>query len=116
MEKGESPPSLKIYTFPSDKVLCVAAASDCYIERTSIWREKNRASQLLVSFIKPHNAVAISTVAGWAKQILICLALILTFLDHIPLVQHPRSTHSACKVFITLIIDKRQDVFSFAPK
>ena len=34
-------------------------------------RGKSNASQLLVSFIKPDNAVAKSTVAGWAKQILI---------------------------------------------
>ena len=32
---------------------------------------KNQTSQLLVSFIKPHNAVAKSTVSGWVKQILI---------------------------------------------
>ena len=70
-EGGESPPSLKIYAFPSDKALCVVAALHCYGERISIWREKNQASQLLVSFIKPHNAVAKSTVAGWVKQILI---------------------------------------------
>ena len=62
---------LKIYAFPSDKALCAIAALDCYIERSSIWREKNQTSQLLVSFIKPHNAVAKSTVAGWVKQILI---------------------------------------------
>ena len=49
----------------------MVAALDCYIERSSIWREKNQTSQLLVSFIKPHNAVAKSTVAGWVKQILI---------------------------------------------
>ena len=64
-------PSLKIYAFPSDTVLCVVAALDYSIERSSIWREKNQTSQLLVSFIKPHNAVAKSTVAGWVKQILI---------------------------------------------
>ena len=45
------------------------AALDCYIERTSIWREKNQASQLLVSSIKPYNAVAKSTVASWVKQV-----------------------------------------------
>ena len=66
--KGESPPSLKIYAFPSDRALCVVAALDCYIEGTSIWRE-NQASQLLASFIKSHNAVAKSTDAGWVKQI-----------------------------------------------
>ena len=43
------------------------AALDCCIERTSIWREKNKTSQLLVSFTKPHNEVAKSTVAGWIK-------------------------------------------------
>ena len=36
-----------------------------------MWREKNQTSQLSVSFIKPHNAVDKSTVAGWVKQILI---------------------------------------------
>ena len=36
-----------------------------------MWREENQISQLLVSFIKLHNAVAKSTVAGWVKQILI---------------------------------------------
>ena len=67
--RDESPPSLKIYAFPSDKALCVAAL-DSYMERTSVWKEKNLTSQLLVSFIKPYNAVAKSAVAGWVKQIL----------------------------------------------
>ena len=69
--RGESPPLLKIHAFPSDKALYMVSALEWYIERTSIWREKNKASQLLVSFIKPHNAVVKSTVAGWVKQILI---------------------------------------------
>ena len=69
--KGEFSPSLKIYAFPSDKALGVVAALDCYLERSSMWREENQISQLLVSFIKLHNAVAKSTVAGWVKQILI---------------------------------------------
>ena len=42
----------------------MVADLDCYIERTSTWRGKNQASQLLVSFKKPHNAVAKSTVTG----------------------------------------------------
>ena len=71
--RGEYPPSLKIYAFPSNKALCVVAALDCYIERTSICR----ASQSLVSFLKPHNAAAKSTVAGWVKQILIMSGIIL---------------------------------------
>ena len=43
-KRGESLPSLKIYAFPSNTVLCVVAALDCYIERSSIWREKNQTS------------------------------------------------------------------------
>ena len=53
---------------PLDKALCVIVALDCYIKRTSIWREKNQASQLFINFIKLHNAVAESTVKGWVKQ------------------------------------------------
>ena len=41
------------------------------MEKASIWRKKNQASQLLVTFIRPHNSVAKSTVADWVKQILI---------------------------------------------
>ena len=69
--RGESPPSLKIYPLSSDKAFCVVAASDYYIERTSIGREKTQASQLLPGFLKLNNAVAKSIVACWAKQILI---------------------------------------------
>ena len=49
----------------------MVAVLDYYIETTSVWGEENQASQLLVSFIKPHNVVAKPTVAGWVKQILI---------------------------------------------
>ena len=31
--RSESPPSLKIYAFPSDRTLNVVTALDCYIER-----------------------------------------------------------------------------------
>ena len=34
--RGESPPSLRIFTFPSDTALFVVAALECYIERISI--------------------------------------------------------------------------------
>ena len=49
---------------------------------------KNQTSQLLVSFIKPHNAVAKSTVAGWVKQILIMSGINTDIFK-------PNSTHSA---------------------
>ena len=57
--------------FLSGKILCVVAALNCHIERTSIWGGKNQVSQLLVSFIKPHDAVAKSTFVDGVKQILI---------------------------------------------
>ena len=30
--RSDSPPSLKIYAFPSDNALCVVAALDCYMK------------------------------------------------------------------------------------
>ena len=38
--RGKYSPSLKLYAFPSDKILRVIADLDCYIERTAIWRAK----------------------------------------------------------------------------
>ena len=45
--RGEPSPSLKIYAFPSDKALCVVVALDCYIERTSTWREKKSSFSII---------------------------------------------------------------------
>ena len=39
--------------------------------------------------MKPHNAAAKSTVAGWVKKYGLCLALLLEFLNHILPIQHP---------------------------
>ena len=86
--RSESLFSLKIYAFPSDKALCVVAALDCFIEISSIWREKNQTSQLLVTFIKSHNTAAKSTVPGWVKQILIMSGINTDIFK-------PNSTHSA---------------------
>ena len=67
--RGESSHLLKIYTFPSDVALYAVAALNCYIERTTIWKEKNQTFQSLVSFVKPLNEVG--KFGGWVKQILI---------------------------------------------
>ena len=40
---GESLPSLESFVFPLDNALCVVAALDCYVERTSVPREENQA-------------------------------------------------------------------------
>ena len=42
---GESLPLLESFVFPLDKALCVVAALDCYVERTSVPREENQASK-----------------------------------------------------------------------
>ena len=46
--KGESPPSLKIYAFPSDKTLCVVAVLDCY-KREDINLERKKSSFSMIS-------------------------------------------------------------------
>ena len=46
--EGMNLPLLKIYALSSDKVLGVVAALDCYIERTSISREKKSGFSVIV--------------------------------------------------------------------
>ena len=68
--------------------------------------KKNQSSQLLVNFIKPHNAVAKSTVAGWVKQILIMSGINTDIFK-------PHSTHSASSSHASLsrlvYLDRRKD-------
>ena len=40
-----------------------------YLKRTKVWRGKNK-SQLLLSFVKPHNPVVSSAISGWIKNFL----------------------------------------------
>ena len=47
---------------------CVVRHLDEYIHRTTSLRTDN--SQLLISFIKPHNPVSKDTVARWIKEVL----------------------------------------------
>ena len=68
-KKGKSPPSLKIYSFEEDIKLCVVATLEEYFKRTKVWREKDK-SQLLLSFVTPHNPVVSSTAFGWIKNVL----------------------------------------------
>ena len=39
-----------------------------YIKRSKPWRESNHEKQLLLSSIRPHNAVVSCTVSGWLKK------------------------------------------------
>ena len=67
--KGKSPPSLKVYSFEEDTKFCVIATLEQYLKRTKVWRGKDK-SQLLLSFVKPHNPVVSSTISGWIKNVL----------------------------------------------
>ena len=50
------------------KALCVAETLNEYINRSKPWRESNHEKQLLLSSIKPHNAVLSCTISGWLKK------------------------------------------------
>ena len=67
--KGKPPPSLKVYSFEEDSNLCVASTLEEYLKRTKVSRGNDK-SQLLSSFIKPHNPVVSSTISGWIKNVL----------------------------------------------
>ena len=67
--KRKFPPSLKVYSFEEDTKLCVVATLEDYHKRTKVWRGKDK-SQLLLSFVKPHNPVVSSTISGWIKNVL----------------------------------------------
>ena len=67
--KGKPPPSLKVYTFEKDTKLCLVVNLEEYLKRTKVWRGKDK-TQLLLSFVKPHNPVVSSTISGWIKNVL----------------------------------------------
>ena len=62
-KKGKSPPSQKVYLFEEDSKLCVVATLEEYLKRIKVWRGKDK-SQLLLSFVKPHNPVVSLTISG----------------------------------------------------
>ena len=67
--KGKFPPSVKVYSFEEDNKLCVVATLQEYLKRTKVLQGKDK-SQLLLSFVKPHNPVVSSTTSGWIKNVL----------------------------------------------
>ena len=50
--------------------------------------EREKSSFSIISFIKPHNAVAKSRVPGWVKQIIMS-GINTDIFKHIPIVQYP---------------------------
>ena len=67
--KGKLPTSLKVYSFEENTNLCVVATLEEYLKRMKGWRGKDK-SQLLLSFVKPHNHVVSLTISGWIKNVL----------------------------------------------
>ena len=67
--RGKSPHPLKVYSFEEDTQLCVVATLEEYLKRTKNWWEKDK-SQLLLSFVKPHNPVTTLTISAWIKNVL----------------------------------------------
>ena len=66
--RGKKPhPNLKFYNFPGDSKLCVCKAIDSYLERRNVWGVEE--SQFLVSHIKPHKPLSLSTVSRWLGQV-----------------------------------------------
>ena len=66
---GKPSPDVEFYKFSDDKDLCVVTTIDEYINRTEKWRGENK-TQLLLSFIEPHEEVSSSTVSRWIKETL----------------------------------------------
>ena len=68
--KGQAPSAITYFAFDEDKALCVVETLNEYINRSKPWRESNHEKQLLLSSIRPHNAVVSCTISGWLKKTL----------------------------------------------
>jgi len=68
--KGESPPSITFVAYSEDTDICVVSALREYLKRSEPWRENKNESQLLLSYINPHQPIASCTVARWMKELL----------------------------------------------
>ena len=68
--KGQVPPTITYFSFGEDKALHVVETLNEYINRSKPWRESNHEKQLLLSSIRPHNAVVSCTISGWLTKTL----------------------------------------------
>ena len=66
---SKSSPSVSYYKFKDDESLCFVHTLQIYIERSKEWRNDLK-TQLLLSYIKPHDEVTSSTVSGWIKKVI----------------------------------------------
>ena len=58
------------YSQFSDATLCPVGHLDEYLSRSATWRATSAETQLLLSFRRPHKAVASSTIARWLRTVL----------------------------------------------
>ena len=68
--KGKCPPQLSFKAYPDNRSLCIVRTLEEYMHRTAAWRQINGCSQLLLSHIRPHKEVSVSTVSIWVKTTL----------------------------------------------
>ena len=68
--KCQTPPTMTYFAFGEDKALCVMETLNEYINCSKPWREANHEKRLLLSSIRPHNAVVSCTTSGWLKKTL----------------------------------------------
>ena len=64
---GQVPCTLKLYTYNENPRLCVVQCIDEYLLGTRDWRSEGK-TQLLISFISPHNEITRSTISNWIKE------------------------------------------------
>ena len=62
--KGQIRPAITYFTFIEDKSLRIVETLKESINCSKPWRESNHEKQLLLSSIKPHNAVVSCTISG----------------------------------------------------
>ena len=96
--KGKTPPSLKVYTFEAYTKLCVVGTLEEYFKRTKVWRGKDK-SQLLLSFVKPHNPVVSLRISRWITNVLREAGIDNEFFKGI-LHVHPQHLNLGCGYFL----------------
>ena len=61
--------NLKFHNFPGDSKLYICKAIDSYLEKRNVWEGGVGESQFLISHIKPHKPVSLSTVSRWLDEL-----------------------------------------------
>ncbi|XP_028392200.1 uncharacterized protein LOC114531256 [Dendronephthya gigantea] len=67
-KSGKHIDPIELMAFDEDPGLCVVQHLDEYIERTAKLRDKH--TQLLISYVKPHRSISKDTVARWVREVL----------------------------------------------